>query len=376
MDAQSILTLIKIFVPVVIILAALNVYLFFRLKNIDLFEKWDANKINGALFLVFCVVGLILSFWGMAMYDDLYILIHNPASEQGEVIDEMFWITAALTLFVYVVTNFLLMYFAFKYSGSEGKKAYYYPENNKLEMWWTVIPAIVLTLLVFRGMYAWTQLNVPAPENAVQVEVTGKQFEWTIRYPGIDGKFGMVTWDSINDAKGNSHGYHFVSDKKTQDDFNPQEIHIPVGTPIKLNIRAKDVLHCASLPHFRMKMDAVPGMSTAFWFTPTKTTAEMRKIRNKPDFNYELACQEICGGGHWNMRRVVVVDTKEDYAKWVKEQKTTYAAWLEANAPAAPVAEAGKTATDSTKKAEPAKAKPEIKKTQASAEKKGTSGNS
>lgn len=254
-----------------------------------------------------------------------------------------------------MVTNALLFLFAFQYRGKEGKKALFYPENNKLEIIWTVIPAIVLTLLIASGVTTWWEATDPAPEGSRQIELTGKQFEWTVRYPGADGKFGKITWDSINDASGNAYGYHF-SDKNSQDDFNPQEIHLEIGVPVKVNIRARDVLHCASFPHFRMKMDAVPGMTTSLWFTPTISTDSMRQIKNNPNFNYELACQEICGGGHWNMRRVIVVESKESYNKWIASQKSTYADFMAAKNPA-PVAEAapaeGAAKTDSTKKAEP-----------------------
>ncbi|MFN0203890.1 MAG: cytochrome c oxidase subunit II [Bacteroidia bacterium] len=382
---MDILTLIKVLVPIVIVLAAFNVYLFFRLKDIDLFAKWDANKINGIIFVLFFIIGIPLSIWSTGMYDNLYGLIHDPASSQGEAIDEMFWITAWITGIVFVVTHAALFYFCYKYAGKDGKKAYFYPENNKLEIWWTVIPAIVLTLLIFKGIFVWTDITTPAPAGATQLELTGKQFEWTVRYPGIDGKFGAVSWDSINNANGNSNGYHF-SDKNSQDDVNPQEIHIPVGKPVKVIIKAKDVLHSASFPHFRLKMDAVPGMATSIWFTPTKTTKEMREIKNNPKFNYELACQEICGGGHWNMRRVVVVETEEEYKKWLKAEKPTYLAWKEANTPAAPVVEAKPATADSTKtapttpatptpaapkKAEPAKV--EVKKAQAAISSKANS---
>ena len=360
MDAQTVITLIKILVPLVFALAAYNTYLVFKLKDVDPFGNWDRNKINGTLLFAFYLISVPLAIWSMMYYKDLYILILNPASDLGVPIDRMFWTTSIIVGVVTVITNGALFYFAFKYSGKEGRKAHYYPENNKLEIAWTVIPAIVLTILIASGISTWVKATGPAPQGVKvnEIELTGKQFEWTIRYPGPDGKFGKVTWDSINETKGNSYGYHF-SDPNSQDDFNPQEIHLELGVAVKVNIRARDVLHSASMPHFRMKIDAVPGMNTSYWFTPIISTDSMRIIKKNPKFNYELACQEICGGGHWNMRRVIVVDTKDQYAAWLKEQKSTYLAIAEQNAPAPAAPAAAEPATDKgteTKPAEPGKA--------------------
>lgn len=352
MDAQTILTLLKFAIPVVLVLAAYNLYLVFKLKNVDLFANWDRNKVNGLLMLVFITFGTIAAVWGTMLYNDQYILIHNPASDHGVEIDNLFYMTATITGLVCFLTNALLFYFAYKYSGREGKKAAYYPENNKLEIIWTAVPAAVIALLVLFGMNTWWKITGDAPADRIEIELTGKQFSWDIRYPGLDNKFGVVTWDSINDAANNSYGYHFTSDKNGQDDFNPQEIYLPVGKPVKVLIRARDVLHCASMPHFRLKMDAVPGMTTSFWFTPLITTDSMRRVRNNPKFVYELACQEICGGGHWNMRRVIHVVTQAEYGKWVASQKPSYLAWKEANSPKVEMPAAPK--ADTTQTAQPA----------------------
>jgi cytochrome c oxidase subunit 2 len=101
----------------------------------------------------------------------------------------------------------------------------------------------------------------------------------------------------------------------------PRELHIPVGKPVEFRIRARDVLHSVFAPHFRLKMDAVPGMPTRFWFVPTKTTAEMRIETGNPDFNYEIACAEVCGRAHFSMRLIVVVEEPEEYEKWKAEQE-------------------------------------------------------
>jgi cytochrome c oxidase subunit 2 len=126
----------------------------------------------------------------------------------------------------------------------------------------------------------------------------------------------------IDESIGNEMGIDF-SDENSFDDFtNTQELHVPKGKPVLLKIRARDVLHSVFIPHMRVKMDAVPGMPTKFWFTATKTTAEMAAEMGKADFKYELACTEVCGRSHFGMKLIVVVDEPADYEKWKKEQKT------------------------------------------------------
>ena len=146
----------------------------------------------------------------------------------------------------------------------------------------------------------------------------GKQFNWMVRYPGKDNQLGLVKHTLIDAT--NEFGLDF-QDKATMDDFMPMEIHVPKGRPVLLKIRARDVLHSVYMPHFRLKMDAVPGMPTSFWFIPTKTTAEMQNETGNSNFKYELACAEICGRGHFAMRMVVVVEEEEDYQRWLAAQK-------------------------------------------------------
>ena len=126
-----------------------------------------------------------------------------------------------------------------------------------------------------------------------------------------------------NQPLGNTLGVDF-SDSTSFDDIHTTEMHIPVGTPVKLVINAMDVIHDVGLSHFRMKMDAVPGIPTTMWFTPKYTTAEMKKRTGNPDFVYEISCDQMCGQGHFSMRGVIIVDTEEDYNKWLATQKTEY----------------------------------------------------
>ncbi|MER2995964.1 cytochrome c oxidase subunit II [Pontibacter populi] len=276
-----------------------------------------SNKVNSMLLLLFLIVGGIAFAWS---FSESWDEMNQPlASLHGEWTDELFWTTMIIIGIVFVITQVLLFWYSYKYQHQDDKRAYYYPHNNKLELIWTMIPAVVMAILVFAGWKTWTNITSAAPADAVVVEVMGKQFNWMVRYPGADGKLG-VTKTSLIDAT-NEFGIDF-SDPNAQDDIvNPLELHIPKGKPVLFKIRSRDVIHSVFLPHFRQKMDAVPGMPTKFWFVPTKTTYEMQSETGNPEFKYEMACTEICGRGHFAMRYVVVVDEQEDYEAWLAEQK-------------------------------------------------------
>lgn len=276
-----------------------------------------SNKVNSTLMLLFLILGGIAFAWSFSSsWDEM----NQPlASVHGEWTDELFWTTMVIIGVVFVITQILLFWYSYKYQHQDDKRAYYYPHNNKLEVVWTMIPAVVMALLVFAGWKTWSTITSEAPKDAVVIEVMGKQFNWMVRYPGPDGKLG-VTKTSLIDAT-NEFGIDF-SDPNSQDDIvNPLELHIPKGKPVLFKIRSRDVIHSVFLPHFRQKMDAVPGMPTKFWFVPTKTTADMQSETGNADFKYELACTEICGRGHFAMRYVVVVDEPEDYEAWLAQQK-------------------------------------------------------
>jgi cytochrome c oxidase subunit II len=276
-----------------------------------------SNKVNSMLLLLFLIIGGIAFAWSFsASWDEM----NQPlASVHGEWTDELFWTTMIIIGIVFVITQVLLFWYSYKYQHKDDKRAYYYPHNNKVELIWTMIPAVVMAILVFAGWKTWTNITSAAPADAVVVEVMGKQFNWMVRYPGADGKLG-ITKTSLIDAT-NEFGIDF-SDPNAQDDIvNPLELHIPKGKPVLFKIRSRDVIHSVFLPHFRQKMDAVPGMPTKFWFVPTKTTNEMQSETGNAEFKYELACTEICGRGHFAMRYVVVVDEPEDYEAWLAGQK-------------------------------------------------------
>lgn len=276
-----------------------------------------SNKVNAVLFVVWLVVIGGLMFW----YSIKEWGNYEPpvASEHGVVTDGLFWITMAVTGVVFLITHVLLFIFPYKYQYSEKRRAAFYPDNNKLEVIWTIVPGIVLAGLVISGWMAWSDITAPAPENAHVVEIMGYQFAWEVRYPGKDKVLG--DYDYRLTTASNSHGIDFT-DKNSVDDFPSPVIVIPKGEPVLFKIRARDVLHSVFAPHMRLKMDAVPGMPTRFWFVPTKTTAEMRTELNNPEFEYEIACTEVCGRGHFSMRKVIEVVEPAAYQKWLTEQKS------------------------------------------------------
>lgn len=312
-----------------VILVLFILYLIFRIGNLVGLvksakqEEHPGNDIHGYLFLLFCLVGLAVFGWYSYVNFDRYVL--PIASEHGALTDSLFWITMTITIVAFGLISIVMFWFTYKYRYDANRKASFYPDSHKLEIIWTVIPAIVLALLIFRGLRVWNDITAPASDQAEVIELIGQQFAWTARYPGVkDNQLGEVNYKMIDAV--NEFGLD-LTDKNSFDDFKSLELHLPKGKEVLLKIRAKDVLHSVFLPHFRVKMDAVPGMYTNFKFVPTKSTADMRNETGNPDFNYEMACTEICGKGHFSMRFLVVVDEPEDFEKWKAEQQS----WLKLN---------------------------------------------
>lgn len=287
----------------------------------------QSNKVNAFMLLAFLIIGLIGVYYCNEKLSGK--ILGEPASDHGVLIDRMLYITIGLTGIVFVITQVALFWFSFKYQESETRKAYYYPHNNKLELIWTVIPAIALTVLVGFGLFYWFKITGDAPKDAMQVEVTGKQFGWEFRYPGHDGPdgkgvFGKKYFKNIDAAKNNPIGQLWDDPANHDDVWMEQEMHLVVNKPVKLIIGSKDVIHDVGLAHFRMKMDAVPGTPTTMWFTPKYTTKQMKEKTGNPDFVYEISCDQMCGKGHWSMRGVIVVETQEEFDAWMATKKPQY----------------------------------------------------
>ena len=227
-------------------------------------------------------------------------------------IDITFWITGV----AYILILLFCAYCIYRWHTGSGNsssesnhKAEYNPENKKLEIWLTAITALGVIGLLAPGLIVWDDY-VTVPEDAVQVEVMGKQWEWGYRYPGADGKLGKTDARLINDD--NPFGLH-LDDPNGQDDIIVEDgygMHLQLGQPVHLLLRSVDVLHDFYVPQFRAKMDMVPGMITYYWLTPTRTGT------------FDVLCVELCGTSHYSMRGEVVVDEKEAYQTWLSEQET------------------------------------------------------
>ena len=305
----------------------------------------DSSKWNGWLSLVFMVVFLFSVSYSAYLYKNTMLGYgpHKAASEHGGTLDDMFNITLIFTGIVFILTHIALFWFAYKYRWQEGRRSRFLAHDTRLEMIWTAIPAVVMTFLVVRGLNAWNTVmsDVNPDEEYIEIEATGQQFNWIIRYPGPDGKLGARDFKLTTAANQLGQDY---KDAKGWDDFIPdQEIYLPVGKKVRVRITAKDVLHNFYLPQFRVKMDAVPGMPTYFVFTPIKTTAEYRnELRKYPEYNelneptdpaspkrweafeYELACAELCGKSHYSMKRILKVVSQEEYDAWLAKQQSYY----------------------------------------------------
>jgi len=291
------------------------------------------NRINAFLFIAFLVLGLAAAWWCNEEYYKKTLMAQPSASDHGEKVDFMLMLTFAVTGLVFLITQILLFWFAFKYQYREKRQAFYFPHNNKLELIWTVVPAIFLTVLVGLGMFYWFKMTGDAPKDSQLVEITGKQFNWMVRYPGKDNVFGRKNYRLTDASNGNALGVDW-EDAASHDDVEATEVHLVVGKPVKLVIGAQDVIHDVGLVHFRMKMDAVPGIPTTMWFTPKYTTAQMKEITGNKDFVYEISCDQMCGSGHYSMRGVIVVETQEEFDAWMASKKPQYVTVKEAAAPA------------------------------------------
>ncbi|MGB3007937.1 MAG: cytochrome c oxidase subunit II [Chitinophagaceae bacterium] len=285
-------------------------------------SRKQANKVNGFMLLLFLIIGLIGVYYCNEKLKGK--ILGEAASDHGVLVDRMLYVTLAITFIVFIITQIALFWFSYKYQESDNRKAFYFPHNNKLELIWTVIPAITLTILVGFGIFYWFKITSDAPKDAMVVEVTGKQFGWEFRYPGKDKILGKKYFKNVDPAKNNPAGQLWEDPANYDDIFMEQEMHLVVNKPVKLVIGAKDVIHDVGLAHFRMKMDAVPGTPTTMWFTPKFTTAQMKEKTGNPDFVYEISCDQMCGKGHYSMRGTIVVETQAEFDMWLAGKKPQY----------------------------------------------------
>ena len=202
----------------------------------------------------------------------------------GRDIDWLFNLIYAITAITGLLVFVVLIAFLIIYRDRPGRRARYTHGNTTLEIVWTIVPALILVVLTFLSVPAWSRIKMSQPPTDVVIEVTAKQFNWQVAYPGPDGKFGTE------------------DDKRFLD-----EMHVPVNKPIRVILKSQDVIHSFFVPSFRIKQDAVPGRAIAAWFDATKPG------------KYEWPCAELCGFGHSGMKGWVYVHTAADYEKWAAE---------------------------------------------------------
>jgi len=218
-------------------------------------------------------------------------------------IDWLFRLILWITGVIFVIVELLLVFFLIRYRHREGRRALYTHGNNRLEVIWTIVPAVICVVLALLSRRLWADIKQRMPEDAMQIEVTAEQFAWNIRYPGPDGKLG------------------------TADDIvTLNQLHFPVGKKVVVSLHSKDVIHSFFLPEFRVKQDAVPGMTTKVWFDAARVG------------NWEIACAELCGLGHYRMKGFLTADSPEDFEKWLAEQAAQNAPASAAPAAAQPAA--------------------------------------
>ncbi len=209
----------------------------------------------------------------------------EDVSTYGKEIDFLFYLIYYITGGTFVLVAAAMIAFLVLYRHKEGRRATYTHGNTTLEVVWTIVPTLILVVLTFLSVPTWARIKIQMPPTDLTIQVSAKQFNWIVTYPGPDGKFG-------------------TEDDKTFDN----EIHVPVGKPVRLILKAQDVIHSFYMPNLRFKQDAVPGREIPAWFEATKPG------------KYEIPCAELCGFGHSGMRGWLFVHTPEDYQKWVKQQ--------------------------------------------------------
>ena len=207
-------------------------------------------------------------------------------STYGQDVDRIFYLIYYITGVSCILVLGAMVWLLFRYRHREGQKARYYHGNSTLEIIWTLVPALVFVMLGVLSQRSWATVRGPAPEGSLQVRVVGKQFNWDIYYPGLDGALG------------------------TPDDVKMENnLHVPVDRPVTVTLASVDVIHSFFLPHARLKQDALPGRDIKVWFEAT-TTGE-----------FDMPCAELCGFGHGNMLGRLFVHEQEDFSRWATEKK-------------------------------------------------------
>ncbi len=332
-----------------------------------------SNNINGILLLLAGIGLIVFFFWQRAEWMDQ--TLQAPASEHGVMIDKLWDTTMGLIMFVFLLLTPMLFGIAYYFRGRKDRKASFITHNNKLEFFWTAIPAVTLLALISYGLNVWGKIVNQDVSDAIVIELYAKQFGWSARYAGEDNKLGSANVRYVGGrnelgviSKNTKEGQikaidekiekllteiensnnpaekklksarveklekkrktlltYFITTSKEQllaaeDDVVTKELHLPVGKKVLFKFRSQDIIHSAFLPHFRVQMNCVPGTTTQFAFTPTVTSNDMKKELDNELFEYVLLCNKICGNAHYNMQMKVVVESEEDFNDWMDTQ--------------------------------------------------------
>jgi len=251
---------------------------------------------------------LVIVALGSVLFHILSPWWWTPIASNWDYIDHTINLTFWITGVAFTAIILFMAYCVFRFRHQEGRRAEYNPESRKLEWWLTIVTAMGVGGMLAPGLFVWNQF-VTVPEGASEVEVISQQWQWNFRLPGKDGRLG--TSDTRYVTSNNPLGLN-PSDRYARDDvvIEADDLHLPLGKPVKLLLRSIDVLHSFYVPEFRAKMDLVPGMVTYVWFTPTRTGT------------FQMLCTELCGAAHYNMRAKVVVEEESEYQAWLQKQKT------------------------------------------------------
>jgi cytochrome c oxidase subunit 2 len=215
-----------------------------------------------------------------------WILPSGASTFAGD-IDFLYYLILVITGIAFVVVEVGLVWFLIKYRAQPNRKATYLHGSTKAEVVWTAVPAVTVIVIGIMSGGVWNHIKGrdSAPANALQYNVAVRQFEWDFTHAGADQR--LETGDDVTVRN---------------------QLHIPVNRPVLLHMRSEDVIHAFFVPAFRVKQDAVPGMTIEVWFEATE------------EGEYEIACAELCGLGHYRMAASVRVHSVESYANWLAEQ--------------------------------------------------------
>jgi cytochrome c oxidase subunit 2 len=251
---------------------------------------------GAAIVLTLLIVGSVVFHYVSPWY-------FTPVASNWGTIDDTIAVTFWVTGFVFVAINLFMAFAIFRYRYNKDRRAAYQPENKRLEWWLLALTTVGVAAMLAPGLFVWAKF-VNVPEDAAVVEVVGQQWHFSYRLPGKDGKLGTVDARYVNSE--NPFGMN-PDDPNGQDDIlvASPELHLPVGKPVKMLLRSKDVLHNFSVAQIRVKMDFVPGLVTHMWFTPTRTG------------NFDLLCEELCGIGHFAMRGRMIVQDDRAFQAWL-----------------------------------------------------------